>query len=128
MLSRFVLAGAALMAGAMVCAFAGAGDYVFEPVQTDVTRGEPVIAVRLKHKATGNPVTDAVIFRTRIDMAPDAMAEMEAPLTPVPSSEPGVYAFKAELSMEGRWQLTIAAKVQGERETVIGQVTFEATR
>ena len=128
MLSRFVLAGAALMAGATVCAFAGADDYVFEPVQTEVTRGEPVVAVRLKHKATGKPVTDAVIFRTRIDMAPDAMAEMEAPLTPVPSSEPGVYAFKAELSMEGRWQLTIAAKVQGERETVIGQVTFEATR
>jgi YtkA-like len=128
MASRFVLAGVAWAAGATTSALAGADDYVLEPVQTEVTMGELVVAVRLKHKATGKPVTDAVIFRTRIDMAPDAMAEMEAPLTPVPSSEPGVYAFKTELSMQGRWQLSVAAKVQGERETIVGQVTFEATR
>ena len=70
--------------------------------------------VRLKHKATGKPVTDAVIAQTRIDMSPDAMAEMASPLTPVPSNEPGVYSFKTDLSMQGRWLLSIAAKVQGE--------------
>jgi hypothetical protein len=109
--------------------FAGANDYVFEPVKAELKKGDDVIvAVRLKHKATGKPVTDAVIFTTRIDMSPDAMAEMASPLTPVPSDEPGVYAFKTELSMEGRWLLSIAAKVQGEPETVVGKITLRATR
>lgn len=110
-------------------ALAGANDYVFEPVKAEVKKGDNVIvAVRLKHKASGKPVTDAVIVQTRIDMAPDNMADMAAPLTPVPSSEPGVYAFKTELSMAGRWLLSIAAKVQGEPETVIGKITFRASR
>ena len=28
----------------------------------------------------------------------------------------------------GRWLLSIAAKVQGEAETVVGKITFRATR
>ena len=86
------------------------------------------MSVRLKHKATGKPITDAVIVQTRIDMAPDGMAEMASGLTPIPSDEPGVYSFKTELPMQGRWLLSIAAKVQGEPETVIGKITFQATR
>ena len=87
-----------------------------------------VVSVRLKHKPTGKPVTDAVIVQTRIDMSPDAMGEMASPLTPVPSTEPGVYSFKTDLSMQGRWLLSIAAKVQGEPETVLGKITFQAIR
>ena len=110
-------------------AIAGANDYVFEPVKADVKKGDDVVvSVRLKHKATGKPVADAVIVQTRIDMSPDAMGEMASPLTPVPSSEPGVYSFKTDLSMQGRWLLSIAAKVQGEPETVVGKITFRATR
>jgi hypothetical protein len=110
-------------------AFAGANDYVFEPVKAEVKKGDDVVvSVRLKHKATGKPVTDAVIVQTRIDMGPDGMGEMASPLTPVPSNEPGVYAFKTDLSMQGRWLLSIAAKVQGEAETVVGKITFRATR
>jgi hypothetical protein len=108
-------------------AFAGAADYAFEPVSVDVKKGDgAIVAVRLKHKATGKPVTDAVIVQTRIDMAPDGMATMASPLTPVPGKEPGVYAFKTELSMAGRWLLSIAAKVQGEPETVVGKIIFRA--
>jgi hypothetical protein len=108
-------------------AFAGANDYVFEPVAAEVKKGDgAVVAVRLKHKASGKPVTDAVIVQTRIDMAPDGMASMASPLTPVPGQQPGVYAFKTELSMAGRWLLSISAKVQGEPETVIGKITFRA--
>ena len=110
-------------------ALSAATDYVFEPVSVEVKRGDNVVvAVRLKHKATGEPVTDAVIIQTRIDMAPDNMTEMASPLTPEPSKEPGVYAFRTELSMAGRWLLSIAAKVQGEPETVIGKVIFQAKR
>jgi hypothetical protein len=110
-------------------AFAGANDYVFEPVKAEVKKGDDVVvAVRLKHKGTGKPVNDAVIVQTRIDMGPDGMGEMASPLTPVPSGEPGVYSFKTDLSMQGRWLLSIAAKVQGEPETVVGKITFRATR
>jgi hypothetical protein len=56
------------------------------------------------------------------------MAEMATPLTPLPSPEPGVYAFKTDLTMQGRWLLSIAAKVQGEPETVVGKITLRATR
>lgn len=108
-------------------AFAGANDYVFEPVAVEVKEGkDAVVAVRLKHKATGKPVADAVIVQTRIDMAPDGMPTMASPLTPVKGSEPGVYAFKTNLNMAGRWLLSISAKVQGERETVVGKITFRA--
>jgi hypothetical protein len=131
MTRKFVLAGAALAVAVSLhaAAFAGGNDYVFEPVRAEVKRGDDVIvSVRLKHKSTGKPVTDAVIVQTRIDMAPDGMADMASPLTPVPSNEPGVYSFKTELSMAGRWLLSISAKVQGEPEAVVGKVTFRATR
>ena len=110
-------------------AFAGANDYVFEPVKAEVKKGDDVVvAVRLKHKATNKPVTDAVIVLTRIDMGPDGMGEMASLLTPMPSNEPGVYSFKTDLSMQGRWLLSIAAKVQGEPQTVVGKIIFRATR
>ena len=112
-----------------ITAFAGANDYVFEPVNTQVKKGDDVIvSVRLKHKTTGKSVTDAVIVRTRIDMAPEGMAEMASLLTAVPSTEPGVYSFKTDLPMQGQWLLSIAAKVQGEPETVVGKITFRASR
>ena len=128
--TTFVLAGAVLVATVLTGhAFAGANDYVFEPVKAEVKQAnDAVVAVRLKHKRTGKPVTDAVIAQTRIDMSPDGMATMASPLTPVPSNEPGVYAFKGELSMAGRWLLSISAKVQGEPETVVGKITFRVTR
>ena len=102
MTRKFLSAGAAIavvvsLTGAV---FAGANDYVFEPVKAEVKKGDDVVvSVRLKHKATGKPVTDAVIVQTRIDMGPDGMGEMASPLTPVPSNEPGVYSFKTDLSM-----------------------------
>ena len=125
------LAGAVLVTALSLttAAFAGANDYVFEPVKAEVKKGDDVVvAVRLKHKATGKPVTDAVIVTTRIDMGLDGMGEMASPLAPVPSDEPGVYAFKTELAMEGRWLLSIAAKVQGEPETVVGKITFRVAK
>jgi hypothetical protein len=131
MLRKSAVAGAvfALAATLNVAVLAAASDYVFEPVNAQVKKGDEVIvSVRLKHKPTGKLVTDAVIVQTRIDMSPDAMGEMASPLTPVPSTEPGVYSFKTDLSMQGRWLLSIAAKVQGEPETVVGKITFQAKR
>jgi hypothetical protein len=110
-------------------AFAAAADYAFEPVSPQMKKGDDVIvAVRLVHKPTGKAVSGAVIFRTRVDMGPDGMTEMEAPVQAVPATEPGIYAFKTDLSMAGRYQLSLAAKVQGEPETVVGNVIIKAIK
>jgi hypothetical protein len=110
-------------------ALAGANDYVFEPLAAELKQGDGVtVAVRLIHKPSGKPVADAVIFRTRIDMAPEGMAEMESSVEAIPAGEPGVYAFKTDLSMPGLHLFSIAAKVQGEKETVIGKVVFKAVK
>ena len=53
---------------------------------------------------------------------------MASLLTAAPSTEPGVYSFKTDLPMQGQWLLSIAAKVQGEPETVVGKITFRASR
>jgi hypothetical protein len=110
-------------------AFAGVNDYVFELVKSEIkSNNVATVAVRLLHKPTGKPVTDAVIVQTRLDMAPDGMADMATAIVPLPSPEPGVYAFKAPLTMAGRWLLTVSAKVQGEPETVVGKLTFKVIR
>ena len=112
MISRFLLAAvilAALSLNAGVT-FAGGNDYTFEAVKPEMKKGDDVtLAVRLVHKPTGKPVSDAVIIRTRVDMAPDGMADMESPVSLLPSNEPGVYAFKTDLPMAGRYQLSVAA-------------------
>ncbi len=130
MIPKFVHAAViAAILGTTSTAIAGPDDYAFEPVKAEVKKGDDVIvAVRLLHKATRKPVTDAVITIKRIDMAPDGMGDMASPLTQVPSDEPGVYAFKTELAMAGRWQLNLAARVQGEAQMVVGKITFRATR
>ncbi len=130
MLSRFSAAAvAATLSLAAPAAMAGAGDYAFEPVNPEMKKGDDVtLAVRLTNKQTGKPVSDAVIFRTRVDMAPDGMADMESAVAPLPSQEPGVYAFKTDLPMAGRYQVTLSAKVQGEPETVTGKVVVKATK
>jgi hypothetical protein len=131
MIRKFVLAGAAVAVAFSVSppAIAGANDYVFEPIKAEMKKGDDVIvSVRLRNKATGKPVTDAVIIQSRVDMSPDGMGEMVSPIAPMPSNEPGVYSFKTDLPMQGRWLLSIGAKVQGEPETVVGRVTLRATR
>jgi hypothetical protein len=108
-------------------AYAGAKDYEFQAVNVDVKNGPgSEVAVRLVHKATGKPVTGAVIFRTRLDMSPDSMDEMTAKLAAMASSEPGIYRFKADFTMAGGWALKLQAKVPGEAETVVGTVVFKA--
>jgi YtkA-like len=131
-MTKHFLAGAAiavalsLMGGA---AFAGANDYAFEPVAAEMKKGDDVtVALRLVHKPSGKPVPDAVIFRTRVDMAPDNMADMESPVTPLPSTEPGIYPFRTDLPMAGRYLFSIAVRVQGEKETVVGKVIFKAVK
>jgi hypothetical protein len=57
-----------------------------------------------------------------------AMQEMATKVTPVPAAEPGTYKFRASFGMEGRWQLSLGAKVQGETGTVAGKFVITAQK
>jgi len=112
---------------AVTPAFASPDDYAFEPVKVDVKHGSASeLAVRVINKSTGKPVEGVVLFRTRLDMSPDSMDEMTAKHAAQPSNEPGVYKFRADLTMAGGWALKLMAKVPGEKETVRATVVFQA--
>jgi hypothetical protein len=115
------------MTGSATLARADIKDYEFQLVDKTVKKGDAVISVRLVHKPDGKPVSDAVIFAKRLDMAPDGMETMKAAIEPMPSMGPGIYKFKAEVTMEGGWQLSLAAKVQGETGTVENKLVIKAT-
>ena len=124
---KFLAAAGFLVLFAVAAAQAAATDYEFQPVTPTVKNGAgSELAVRLIDKRTGKPVAGAVVFRTRLDMSPDSMGEMEAKHAPLASTEAGVYRFKADLTMAGGWALKLQAKVPGETETVEGSVVFQA--
>ncbi len=127
-MNRLAIAAVALATSiGASAAYAAATDYEFQPVAVDVKNGAGSdLAVRLVHKPTGKPVEGAVIFRTRLDMSPDSMGEMTAKHTAVPGAEPGIYRFRADLTMAGGWAFKLQAKVPGEPDTVEGTVVFKA--
>jgi hypothetical protein len=121
-----VFTGVAVLAAGSI-ARADIKDYEFQLVDQAVKAGsDKIIAVRLINKVSGKPVPDAVIFATRLDMAPDGMQEMATKVTAMSGGEPGTYRFKATLSMAGRWQLSLGAKVQGETGTVENKLVIKA--
>ena len=128
--SHFARAAVAALIGTALAgapAHAEIKNYEFQLVQPTVKAGaDRIIAVRLVDKTTGKPVPDAVIFATRLDMAPDGMQEMATKVTPMPPAEPGTYRFKATFGMEGRWQLSLSAKVQGETGSVENKLVVTA--
>src|SRR2546423_1700648 len=110
----------------MASADAAAGDYRFELAgNPQAADGKSIVAVRLTHSPDNKPVAGAVIIQTSADMGPDGMKEMTALAKALPPKEPGVYLFEVEPGMAGSWMLTFAAKVQGEAETVRGNVTVK---
>ena len=108
---------------------AAPADYRFElaqaqpagPSKTDLT-------VRLIHIPDKKPVAGAVFFDNEADMTPAGMADMTGKVTPLPSDQLGEYHFQVETGMEGKWQLILGAKVQGETGTVRGTVPFAAAK
>jgi hypothetical protein len=125
---RAALTGVAVI-GFATLARADMKDYEFQLVDQAIKAGpDRTIAVRLVNKATGKAVPDAVIFASRLDMAPDGMQEMTTKLTPMPGTEPGTYRFKANVSMAGHWQLSLGAKVQGETGTVENKLVIQADK
>ncbi|WP_018234705.1 FixH family protein [Ensifer sp. BR816] len=125
---RGILTSLAIALASTITSFAAATDYEFQLVQSEVAHGPgATVAVRLVDKRTEKPVSDAVIFTTRLDMAPEGMEAMTTSVEPLSSTEPGVYRFKTNLTMEGGWRFKLAAKVQGETDTVQGELVLQAT-
>jgi hypothetical protein len=131
---KFARAFQAALFGVAVIGFAPSAladikDYEFKLVEPTVAVGtDTIVTVQLVNKKTGKPVPDAVIFATRLDMAPDGMQEMATKIASMPGGESGTYKFKATFTMAGRWQLSLAAKVQGETGTVDNKLVITAQK
>ena len=99
---RATAAALAFLAVSAGTGLAGAGDYEFQLIASEVKHGpQAEVAVRLVDKQSGNPVPGAVIFTTRMDMAPDGMEMMTTSVQNLPVNEAGVYRFRTNLSMAG---------------------------
>ena len=118
---------AACLAVATPAAQAAASDYALELVETAHPVGAgALLTVRLTDRRNGAPVEAAVIFATRMDMAPDGMAGMTTPVTLLPTEAPGLYRFVTDLTMAGTWRFSVAVKVQGEAGTVAAALLLQA--
>jgi hypothetical protein len=125
---RAALVGLAMI-GTVGIARADIKDYEFKLLQPTVAVGKDrIITVQLVNKTTGKPVPDAVIFASRLDMAPEGMAEMTTRIALEPGGEPGSYRFKAAVGMEGKWLLSLGAKVQGETGTLESKLVITAQK
>lgn len=119
----FTLIGAAGSARAEI------KDYEFKLAEPIVSVGkDKIVIVQLVNKKTGKPVPDAVIFASRLDMAPEGMPEMATKIAREPGGEPGSYRFKAAFGMEGKWLLSLGAKVQGEIGTLESKLVITAQK
>ncbi len=132
-MSAYRIAAALTLAAAFsstsVSGFAAASDYKFELASAaPAGGGENIVAVRLVHIADGKPVAGAVIIESKTDMGPSGMAEMPGKVTAPKTDKDGIYQFETQNGMAGKWALTIAAKVQGEAETVRGAVEYTAAK
>lgn len=117
--------GAALASGT---AQANPADYRFELVgKPRLVARKDVVQVRLVRGADGQSVPDAVIFEVKADMGPAGMAAMTAPTRTMPVKA-GVASFEIDPGMAGTWALHLAAKVQGEPDTVRGTVNADLVK
>ena len=88
--------------------------------------GKKVVAVRLVHAADGKPVSGAIFIQTRADMGPIGMADMTAPVKALGEKLAGTYRFEIQngsvWKKPDNWSLSFAVKIQGEPQTVHGNI------
>jgi hypothetical protein len=102
-------------------------DVVGQPEKT--APGVNVVSVHLVQLPDNKPVSGAVIVESKADMGPENMATMTAPVKVLTSSDPSLYRLEVQFgdlwNKPADWTLTLAAKVQGEAETVHGSITVK---
>ena len=111
-------------------------DYRFEVVDQPVAVGaHSEFNVKLMKTSTGQPVENATITRSRLEMTMPHYAHKgpmpmstkmggEVKVLGTPSS--GLYRLMGDVSMPGTWKLELSAKVPGEAQTIDGTATFKA--
>ena len=109
-------------------AWSAPSDYRFEVTAPVKTGPDAAIVLRLLHIPSSKPVQDAIIFKSQLEMvmAGHPPAPVQAGM-PKPSGA-GLYTLRAPVSMAGEWTLRLSAKVQGEKDTVTGAVTFTSVQ
>jgi hypothetical protein len=122
---------ASTLPGFATNSFAAGKDYRFElagAAQKD-GNGANIVSVKLVHLPDNKPVTGAIIIQSRADMGPIGMAAMTAPVKSLPEQPPGTYRFEiqngAVWKKPDNWALDFAAKVQGEPETMRGNIVVK---
>ena len=84
-----------LLSGFSLSTFGNPDNYIFELIDDEVPVGNRIeFSVRILHKATGEPVTDAMIFADRIDMTPDGKPNRSTELAALSSDTPGIYRYR----------------------------------
>ena len=108
---------------------AAPSDYRFELASPPTeSGGKSIVTLRLLHMPDKKPVTGAVVFEAKADMGPDGMPTMAATAKTLPETTPGLYRIEVQPDMAGNYAISVAAKVQGETETVRGTVTAKLAK
>ena len=127
LLCSLALAQSLLLAAAPF-AIAASEDYEFKVIETELPQGDgAILTVAVTDLRTYEPVTDAVIFATRLDMAPDGMATMTTPVVALASDVPGQYRFQVNLGMAGAWRFSIAVHFDDETVVIRREVILRVT-
>ena len=119
------------LAGTVSNTLAAAKDYRFELTGAPQKHGKgmSVVSVKLVHLPDSKLVAGAIIVQSRADMGPISMAAMTGPIKPLPEEPSGTYRSEIQngsvWKKPDNWALTLAAKVQGEPETVRGNVVVK---
>lgn len=71
----------------------------------------------------GKPVPGAIVAAPRLDMSPAGMASLTAPVAAAKGAKPGLYRFDANFNRPGRWALTVAAEVPGQKAPMTATYT-----
>lgn len=111
------------VAAAVISTSAATGTLAFEPVEREVEQGNgATLKVRLVDVGMGKTVPVAVLFISQLDISPDGMGEMSAPLEPV---LPAYSRFETDPSMVGGGALKAAAKAPGVTDVVHGRLIMQ---
>ncbi len=102
-------------------------NYIFELINDEVPLGNRIeFSVQILHKATGEPVTDAMIFADRLDMTPEGKPDRSTHLAALTSDTPGIYRYRANMVEAGNWQLTLMTMIPGAPTMVEGKMILKA--
>jgi hypothetical protein len=133
--SAFPIIAVAAVSLIAACASVKSPDYRFDVVDQPVAVGaHSEFDVRLTDVSTGQPVSNATIAASSLEMthyrptrgaAPPAKVPMPGEVQYIGPDGPGVYRFMGDVSMPGTWKLTASAKVPGKSEPINGTASFE---